>query len=239
MYPDHRRQQLNEIRERLNQGLPCRVVSTSLIEAGVDVDFPVVFRELSGLDSILQAAGRCNREGKKSAEESNVFIFEGEDKAPPLFSTAIGIGKQVMNHYEDIASQEAIHEYFSQLLDLKGKEALDKEQILHLLQNGFFPFRTVAERFHLIDSPTRTIYIPLGKGAELVEELRSGNISQKLFRQLGQYGVSVYEQHFAALENAGDLEVLENGAAILLNSDLYSTETGLSLEADNGKALFV
>lgn len=239
MYPDHRRQQLNEIRERLNQGLPCRVVSTSLIEAGVDVDFPVVFRELSGLDSILQAAGRCNREGKKSAEESNVFIFEGEDKAPPLFSTAIGIGKQVMNHYEDIASQAAIHEYFSQLLDLKGKETLDKEQILHLLQNGFFPFRTVAERFHLIDSPTRTIYIPLGKGAELVEELRSGNISQKLFRKLGQYGVSVYEQHFTALENAGDLEILENGAAILLNSDLYSTETGLSLEADNGKALFV
>ena len=105
--------------------------------------------------------------------------------------------------------------------------------------NGFFPFRTVAERFHLIDSPTRTIYIPLGKGAELVEELRSGNISQKLFRKLGQYGVSVYEQHFTALENAGDLEILENGAAILLNSDLYSTETGLSLEADNGKALFV
>lgn len=239
MYPDHRRQQLNEIRERLNQGLPCRVVSTSLIEAGVDVDFPMVFRELSGLDSILQAAGRCNREGEKSAEESNVFIFEGEDKAPPLFSTAIGIGKQVMNHYEDIASQAAVHEYFSQLLDLKGKEALDKEQILSLLKTEFFPFRTVADRFHLIDSPTRSIYIPLEKGAELVGELRSGVISQNLIRQLGPYGVSVYEQHFDALDRAGNLEVLENGAAVLLNLSLYSNETGLSLETDSGKALFI
>ena len=239
MYPHHRKQQLNEVRNRLEQGLPCRVVSTSLIEAGVDVDFPIVFRELSGLDSILQAAGRCNREGKKPIEESIVYIFESEDKTLPLFSTAIGAGKQVISHHQDISSQAAIHEYFSQLLDLKGKEALDKEQILSLLKTEFFPFCTVADRFHLIDSPTRTIYIPLEKGAELVGELRSGVISQNLIRQLGPYGVSVYEQHFDALDRAGNLEVLENGAAVLLNLSLYSNETGLSLETDSGKALFI
>ena len=144
-----------------------------------------------------------------------------------------------MARHEDIASPAAIHDYFHQLLDLKGKEAQDKERILPLIQSEFFPFRTVAERFHLIDSPTRTVYIPLGEGAALVDQLRAGMSSRQLFRQLGQYGVAIYEKHFAALESAGDLEVLENGAAILRNTALYSGETGLSLEADSGKALFV
>ncbi len=239
MCPDHRSRQLAEIRSRLKEGLPCRVVSTSLIEAGVDVDFPTVFRELAGLDSILQAAGRCNREGKRPIETGEVFIFEGEGKAPLLFSTAIGAGKQVIARYEDITSPAAVHAYFTQLLDLKGKEAQDKEQILSLMQSEFFPFRTVAERFHLIDTPTRTIYIPLKEGADLVEQLRSGKTSRTLFQKLGRYGVSVYAQHFAALYNTGDLEVLKNGEAILRNMVLYSPQTGLSLEADSGKALFV
>ena len=239
MCPSHRKTQLREIRRRLREGLPCRVVSTSLIEAGVDVDFPIVFREQSGLDSILQAAGRCNREGRRSAEESVVHIFEGEEKAPPLFSTAIGAGKAAMARYADIASPEAIHTYFSELLDLKGRDAQDKERILPLIQSEFFPFRKVAERFHLIDSPTRTVYIPWGGGQELVERLRAGEGGKTLFRQLGQYGVSIYDKHFAALDQAGDLEILENGAAILCNTALYCEKTGLSLDADSGKGLFI
>ena len=239
MYPQHRKQQLAEIRRRLGEGLSCRVVSTSLIEAGVDVDFPTVYREMAGLDSILQAAGRCNREGKRSAAESVVYIFEGEEKAPPLFSTAIGAGKYAMDRYEDMASQAAIHEYFLQLLDLKGKEAQDKKQILPLIQSTCFPFRTVADRFHLIDTPTRTVYVPLEEGAELVARLRAGEGGRTLFRQLGLYGISIYEKHFSALEQAGDLEILENGAVILCNTSLYSEQTGLSLEADNGKGLFI
>ena len=239
MYPAHRWKQLTEIRERLKQGLPCRVVSTSLIEAGVDVDFRTVFREQAGLDSILQAAGRCNREGKRPAAESFVYIFEGEGKVPLLFSTAIGAGKQVLARYEDISSPEAIHEYFRQLLDLKGKAAQDKERILPLIQSEPFPFRTIAERFHLIDSPTRTIYIPLEEGAKLIGELQSGMVNRNTFRKLGRYSVSIYEQHFAALEQTGDLQILDSGDAVLRNLDLYSMKTGLSLEADYGKALFI
>ncbi len=237
MYPSHRKQQLVEIRRRLEKGLPCRVVSTSLIEAGVDVDFPAVWREEAGLDSILQAAGRCNREGKFSPVESVVSIFRGEGKNPELFSMPIGAGRDVMMHHKDIASPEAIHDYFYQLLVLKGKQAQDSQNILPLLEDGTLPFRTVAQRFHLIDTPTRTVYIPLEGGEMLVERLRQGERSRSLFRQLGQYGVSVYEQHYRALEQAGDLEVLEDGSAVLWNTERYSEQTGLSLTADDGKFL--
>lgn len=79
LYPAQRQKLIQEIRDRLAEGLPCRVVSTSLIEAGVDVDFPAVYREQAGLDSILQAAGRCNREGGHSPEESIVTVFTLED----------------------------------------------------------------------------------------------------------------------------------------------------------------
>lgn len=239
MTPSHRRAVLKEIRRRLRDGLPCRVVSTSLIEAGVDVDFPAVWREEAGLDSILQAAGRCNREGRRPAGESLVTVFRSEARVPPLFATAVEAGRVAMERAEDPATPEAIHTYFQELLDLKGQDAQDIHHILDTMQKDFFPFRTVSERFHLIDSPTRTVYIPLEEGASLLERLQAGERNRQLFRSLGQYSVSVYQAHFASLEQAGDLEALEDGSAILWNTALYSPETGLSLEADNGKGLFI
>ena len=239
MYPAHRRAKLEEIRRRLREGLPCRVISTSLIEAGVDVDFPAVFREEAGLDSILQAAGRCNREGKRPPEDSIVTIFQGEDPPPRLFETSIGAGKIVLDHCQDVSSRAAIHTYFSTLLDLKGAEAQDAHHILPLMESEFFPFRTVAERFHLIESPTTTVHLPLEEGAGLVELLRSGQYSRTLYRRLGQYGVSVYPQHLAALEQAGALEHLEDGSVVLRDIGLYTQTTGLTLEPSGGNALFI
>lgn len=239
MCPAHRKAALAEIRTRLTDGLPCRVVSTSLIEAGVDVDFPTVFREEAGLDSILQAAGRCNREGKHPAEESVVTIFQSETPPPALFAIPVAAGRQALNRYDRPDSQEAVRCYFRELLDLKGPEALDQKNILTMMEREAMPFQKVSERFHLIDSETKTVYIPLGAGAELTERLRSGERSRELFRALGQYGVSVYPQHFQALDMAGDLEVLEDGAAILNNLALYDQNTGLSLTADEGKGLFI
>lgn len=237
MYPAHRKAALEEIRARLNAGLPCRVVSTSLIEAGVDVDFPTVFREEAGLDSILQAAGRCNREGKRPTEECVVTIFQGETVPPKLFEIPTAAGQRTMARFDQPDNQEAIQYYFRELLDLKGPQALDQKGILTLMEQELMPFKKVSERFHLIDSDTGTVYIPLGAGAELADRLRTGERTRQLFRFLSQYGVSIYPEHFAALDGAGDIEILEDGTAVLSNLELYDENTGLSLTADNGKFL--
>lgn len=239
MTPAHRTSTLAEVRRRLRAGLPCRVVSTSLIEAGVDVDFPAVFREEAGLDSILQAAGRCNREGRRPAAESPVAVFQAETPAPPLFSASIAAGKTAMEQYEDWSGQESIARYFTELFDLNGAQAQDQKNILPRILEGDFPFRTVAEAFHLIENDTRTIYIPDGCGEALVRQLRQGERSRSLFRALGQYGVSVYPRHFQALDEIGALELLEDGSAVLTDQSLYSRATGLSLQAEGGQGLFI
>ncbi len=239
MFPAHRKAALDEIKVRLRIGLPCRVVSTSLIEAGVDVDFPAVFREEAGLDSILQAAGRCNREGERPVGESVVTIFQSETPPPDLFDVPVKAGRQTLARYDQPDSPEAIHFYFEEFQDLVGKERLDKHGVLTVMERKTMPFQTVAENFHLIDSQTRTVYIPMGEGEGLVQRLRSGEHSRELFRALGRYGVSVYPDHFAALDRAGALEILEDGAAILTDTELYGRETGLSLAADQGRGLFI
>lgn len=236
MYPAHRKTVLEEIKERLKKGLPCRVVSTSLIEAGVDVDFPAVFREEAGLDSILQAAGRCNREGKRQAEESIVTIFRGETPPPSLFDIPVAAGREALNRYKQPDSPEAIRCYFQELLDLKGSHAQDQKDILRLMEQELMPFRKVADRFHLIDSETKTVYIPLGEGQRLIARLRAGERGKALFRALGQYGVSVYPQHFAELDRAGALELLEDGSAILADLDHYQIATGLKMDITGGIA---
>ena len=239
MTPTDRERAVVEIRQRLRDGRACKVVSTSLIEAGVDVDFPQVMREEAGLDSILQAAGRCNREGKRLLENSVVTVFKAETPPPRLFGTQIGIGRRVMRMYSDLFEPDAIREYFTELIDLSGKEALDKAEILKLLGNGSFSFKTAAERFHLIENNTVTVYIPIGDGEALVNQYRYGEITKRLIRKLGKYGVNIYEDHFKALYASGDVELIADRCCVLTNMSLYDEKTGLSLTADIGKAEFI
>lgn len=239
MCPAHRQAQLAEIRRRLSGGLPCRVVSTSLVEAGVDVDFPAVYREEAGLDSVLQAAGRCNREGKRAAADSMVTVFQGEDRPPKLFDTQIEVGRMVMERQMDLTTRQAVHDYFHELLEVKGKASQDLKSIMDVMAKQLFPFQAVAEQFRIIDNDTRTVYIPVGEGAALVDSLRHGERSRSLFRKLGRYGVSVYENHFRSLGSAGVLELLEDGSAVLLNTDLYSEQTGLLLQAEGGQEIIL
>ena len=248
MIPTDREETLNVIRARLRNGQVCRVVSTSLVEAGVDVDFPSVWRELAGLDSILQAAGRCNREGKRAPEESIVTVFERAELPPMLFRTAIGATREALMNSCDIGARETMQNYFDALRSLSG-ETLDKSGVIKAFEKGIngceLPFRTVAENFHLIDQNTRTVYVPFGGGAALVEQLKEGECSKGLYRKLGRYAVSVYEPHFQKLYAAGalltarEVPALDEDSSILNDMSLYSEMTGLTLEPETGKAEFI
>lgn len=125
MCAKHRSQKLDEIRGRLKNGEPCRVIATSLIEAGVDVDFPLVMRAEAGLDSVAQAAGRCNREGKRPFENSFVWVFAPEDKwkAPPELAAQAAVMRLTADSFsDDLLSTQAVAAYFAELYQLKGSE---------------------------------------------------------------------------------------------------------------------
>lgn len=173
------------------------------------------------------------------AIQSVVTVFQSEAKTPPLFATQVAATRQTLQRFDVLDSAEAISFYYQELLDLKGQAAQDKANILPRIEKELMPFKTTAEKFKLIDNPTRTIYVPLDAGADLLQALRLGERSRELFRKLGRYGMTVYEQHFKALYEAGDIEILTDDVAVLTNLALYSPQTGLSLQADSGKALFI
>lgn len=199
---------LDEIRTRLDAGQRCVVVATSLIEAGVDVDFPVAYREEAGLDSILQTAGRCNREGKRSPDESLVKVFSTEEGRISLVSQNAQVLRSVIGKFENLASPKTTHEYFRQLFDDKGQDALDLKKILKAHREGLkgrmCPFEQISQRFKLIDNSTVPVYVPLpGEGEDLCRQLIDGEYSRTLFRKLGKYSVNVWPKHLQELQGNG------------------------------------
>lgn len=242
MYPAHRKAVLDTIRKRLKENLPCRVVSTSLIEAGVDVDFPAVFREMAGLDAIAQAAGRCNREGKRPAQESIVTYFEGETPPPVLQRIAIQAAREALKGNADPSDPKTMQHYFSAWRDLIGDQ-IDQTKAVTYLRSGkqgcLFPFAQVAQDFHLIGQAMNTVYIPLGEGASTCRAIMEGKAGRDDYRRAGQYSVSVYPRHFQALLEAGDILPITEESGVLTNFSLYDPEKGLSLSADPGKAEFI
>ena len=101
------------------------------------------------------------------------------------------------------------------------------------------PFAQIAELFRLIETPTRTVYLPLGDGAELCRQLRDGKMSRGLLRRLGVYSVECYDAQFNALDRSGALELLPDGSAILIDMTKYDPKTGLALDAETGLGLFI
>lgn len=242
MTPEHRRRVLREVRRRLAEGLPCRLAATSLVEAGVDVDFPRVYREEAGLTSLIQAAGRCNREGRRSAEESLVLIFQGESAPPPLIAQQTVLFHEIRSQMEDWCSPEAVRAYTQALYDFKG-EALDRDRIIDAFEKGrggcSFPFAQVAEEFHLIGTETKAILIPPADDPEnIVAQLRAGVRTRSLLRKANPYLVTVYPEHYKELVSCGAVIPLDEDWGLLTEENRYDPQKGLSLERDEGQALF-
>jgi len=227
MTPEHRSRTVEKIKERLKNGSVCRVISTSLIEAGVDLDFPSVWREEAGLDSVLQAAGRCNREGKRPLEESLVHVFRFGERPPVMFAQNIIALNKVLDKFEDIATPEAIAYYFRQLLFMVGEDALDTNGIVE--KSTRLAFKDVKESFRMIDDETIPVYIPNERNALLLQALRDRTISRKDLRKLGRDVVNVYAKHFELLREYMYCPKDEH-FGILQVADRYDKECGLLLE---------
>ncbi|MGE4290687.1 MAG: CRISPR-associated helicase Cas3' [Desulfovibrio sp.] len=233
MCPAHRSAALDQIRKDLDDKTPCLVVSTSLIEAGVDVDFPVVYRASCGVDSLAQAAGRCNREGRLP-EPGTVWTFEPEEGPPKgPFKRAATVGQGVLKAHSDPLQPDAVKAYFRELYWLAG-EHLDRKNILGKLErnqkSGDYPFREVSEAFRFIEQATRPIIIQYDDEARrLVRELRFAESLGGIARRLQRYTVQVYEPEWKALNDAGALNPVREGFEVLVRGELYSGEAGLDM----------
>lgn len=240
MCAKHRSQVLAEVRVLLMEGKPCRLVATSLIEAGVDVDFPAVLRAEAGLDSIAQAAGRCNREGRRSAADSDVLIFatENPDWAPPpeLKQFAQAAREVLRQHGDDPLGLDAIQRYFRLLYWQKGPQELDAHNLLGQIEDGKLdglPFEMLASKFRMIDSMQMPVIVPFDEEAQsALRELEFAEGCATIARRLQPYLVQVPRQAYAALQQAGAIQPVNEKRyceqfMVLVNPDLYHPRFGL------------
>lgn len=230
---EHRSEKLQEIRNKLKAKQAIRVVSTQLIEAGVDVDFPVVYRALAGLDSLAQAAGRCNREGLLT-EKGRVIVF-----VPPnnrKLKGHLGLSASVSKSLLPLFIEAPLHHthfkryfehYYSEVksLDAQGIEGLLTQDAAQLK----IQFRTAANRFRLIKEEGYPVLVTYGEGAKLIQQLKLLGASRWLMRKLQRYIVTLHEQDKNRLLKAGDIRELTvlSGVYELMTAGMYDSKLGL------------
>lgn len=240
MCPEHRSEVIAMIRQRVKDGEPCRVISTQLIEAGVDLDFPVVYRSLAGLDSIAQAAGRCNREGKL-AGMGQTFVFKPERAIPAGYlRQSAQVAEQVMPGHADVLGLDAVEHYFrlhywqrSTEMDAKKiMECWPTQQPKKLEDLFLFMFKTCSEKFRFIESNYQSVIIPWGKrGEQLRDDIAAAfdpRDQWSLARRVQRFIVSIPEPLFNA--NLGKSITTYHDRFHVLNSSVdYDDELGLKL----------
>ncbi len=225
----HRMEVLTRVKTILASGAPCRLVSTQLIEAGVDIDFPCVYRALGGLDSLVQAAGRCNREGH--LEKGEFVIFRAPTPPPPgaprkgLQETEI-----LLERYGDLdlEAPDRFEEYFRRLY-----MSLDPDKHKVQVERQGFNFVTVAHLFQLIlDDYSQPVVVPFGDGPRRLDQFRAQEPSRRALRRLQPYLVSVPNRDLQRLEQDGAVELIHDMvyAVSPLFEKLYDDELGLRLE---------
>ena len=211
MCGEHRSEVIGRIKHRLKQGKQLRVISTQLVEAGVDIDFPVVYRALAGLDSIAQAAGRCNREGKLNAQgrlgEVHVFVppkpaprgllLKGENTTRELLALA-GFNPE---HPE--AFTRYFELFYSSVNDTGSKF---KEMLQRDAPHLEFHFRTAAKNFRLIDDAQQPVFVRFGRSDQFLDELRRIGPKRRTMRKLQRYTVNISKQNFEKAKIDGLVE---------------------------------
>lgn len=226
----HRATMIAEIRRRLAAGEQVRVVSTQLVEAGVDLDFPVVYRAMAGLDSIAQAAGRCNREGKLPGK-GRVIVFNPPKPSPS--GLLLKAEQAAVNVLASSSGEPLTPINYARYFDhfYGGVNSHDKGGVMDLLHRdaarGEIQFRTAAQRFRLIpDEGQRQILVGWGEGAELIELLKQIGPKRDLMRKLQRHSVTLYEYQWKKLLASGDLKI-HNDFIIQESETLYHPVLGL------------
>ncbi len=236
MCPVHRRAVLREIQGRLRRGEPCRVVSTQLVEAGVDVDFPVVFRAMAGLEALAQSAGRCNREGRLPGR-GRFVVYNAPTQPPGLLRHHADIARLMRTNspHLSLTSPATFSEYFDRLYanastDSKGIQALRQE--LKLAET--------AATFRMIDEVTTTVFVPWGdEGRRAIDALRFAGPSRQRFRAIQPFGVAVYPEAFLKHRALGLVEELHDSVWCLVSDRSYHPVFGLDLEPEEFQAIVV
>lgn len=215
----HRSAVLTEIKQRLTGRQPVRLVSTSLIEAGVDIDFPEVWRAEAGLESVAQAAGRCNRENALG-RPGRVVVFQHATQRPPTalkpFHEAAG---RVADRFDDPLGLDSIRAYYRELYFQKGAGRLDKPNILKGIRDGApsldFAFEDMAEAFRLIDDVMEPVLIPWDdRAVAALRALESADLPPRdALRKLQRYVVPIPPATRRAM--------LETSAATVIQRERY------------------
>lgn len=241
MTPVHRSRVLKTIRKRLEQGMPCRVISTSLVECGVDISFPMVMRERNGLDVLAQSAGRCNREGKDITGRVICFRSEKENICSPDLNRRI----EAFNHVaanQDLFHPETVREYFKELFFAES-DNLDNQHILDAVkyvayakENCWqFEFASIAKKFRFIPDTMTSVIIETPEVTTLLKDIPScQHPSKHTLNELQKYSVSVYKNEFSRMEADGRIEWKYDLIPILSGGFGYNEKTGLDVEVING-----
>lgn len=248
MCPMHRREKLYEIKSRLEKGLSCRLISTQLIEAGVDIDFPVVYRAMAGLDSIAQAAGRCNREAE--LEYGKVCVFQTEDGLlPGQMKRSAESGLKIISANDgDFLSHDSNTKFFSDfyrkegLIESKDGRGFDRKGIMRYVgsNSGEFFFQSMASAFRFIEQDTCGLIVPWKR--DWIEELEQyrhiGFFPRDIRRELQQYTVNLYQNQLMGLKQDNCVfDFFNDGQYLFLKTDeiskkRYDSELGVLIDYD-------
>lgn len=247
MYPAHIRREINEIKKLLKDPdcKDIRVVSTQLIEAGVDIDFPVVMRQEVGLDSIIQAAGRCNREGRMGMGE--VIVYCIKDRNPCSGVMARGnAARQSLECWTEIDRLDVIEDYYTRLysrcdsfdqIKVKSGAYAGDRSVRELLNHCPY-FQTVGENFKLIDENTRSIIVKCEENEEDVQRLKCGIVNKHLMRRLAAYSVGVRDHTFKKMVSEGMIELYPNDFYVMENPYFYG-DTGIKINEETTEDIFI